>query len=219
MTLAVALSCSGCPIGVLPLRPELRAAAAQEDALALSDELERLIDEQNDTPSDREAAYQAIRQWPQKTAAYAFARAAIAGRLVQTKGLRGGYLVAEMEKWARISIGLNPKFRNGAARRMLGQLYVLAPASLLKHGDSEEGLTLLEKVVEDYPSDIENHLRLAEAFISLGDHESAVDALCRCRAHTDELRPESRRIFEKLVESVGKAELTCEESDRGDDED
>jgi tetratricopeptide (TPR) repeat protein len=215
MALAVLLTCSGCPIGVLNLRPELRAAAAQEDALALSDELEKLIDEQKDTPADRDAAYEAVRQWPQKTAAYAFARAAIVGRLAQTKGLRGAPLVAEMEKWARISIGLNPKFRNGAARRMLGQLYALAPASLLKHGDSEEGLSLLEQVVEDYPSDIENYLRLAEAFISLGDHESAYEALCRCLAHVDDLRPESRRLLDKLVDAVGKSELSCD--DEGED--
>lgn len=202
----------GCPIlGTPPLRPELQAAATKEDALALSDELEKLIDAQEDAKADREAAYAAVREFRQSTAGYAFARAALAGRLAQIKGLRGGHLIAETERWARISIGLNPKFRNGAARRMLGIVYVLAPASLLKYGDSEKGVELLERLRDEYPADIDNYLYLAEAYVSLDDHESAQAPLCKCIVEQKKMRPSSRRVLAKLLETVGRANLQCDD--------
>ena len=64
----------------------------------------------------------------QDTAAYAFARAAVTGRLVQQRGLRGASLVGEVERWALRSRELDPDFRDGAATRLLGTLYVIAPA-------------------------------------------------------------------------------------------
>ena len=47
--------------------------------------------------------------------------------------------VRDVERSARRSRELDPGFRDSAATRLLGTLYVIAPASLLKHGDSEAG--------------------------------------------------------------------------------
>jgi hypothetical protein len=211
--LAAALAvqgCLGCSTGVIPLRPELRQAAAGHDALALSDAVEKLIDERRITPEDREAAYDAVREWPQPTAGYAYARANLVGRLAQIRGMTGALLIAEMEKWARQSVGLNPKFRNSAAKRMLGTLYVLAPASLLKHGDSEKGLELLHEVVEAFPDEPENHLRLAEAYASLGDPEPALESLCFAIANRKRLRPDSQRLLARVRDEYGKNDdLDC----------
>src|SRR5438876_256653 len=83
-------------------------------------------------------------RWSAQTPEYAYARAQITGRLAQVRGLTAVFLIHEMETWGRISMKLDPKWHDGAARRLLGTLYVLAPANLLQHGNSEEGLDLLE---------------------------------------------------------------------------
>ncbi len=199
---------------MVALRPELRNAAVQQDALALADDLEELIDAEKDKPADREAAYDHAVSWETRTAEYAFARAALAGRLAEVKGLSAINLITEMERWARVSMALNPRFRRGAARRMLGTLYALAPTRLVRYGDSEDGLELLEEQVEKYPDDLVNHLRLAEGLVSLNDHEGAFDALCRCLRKKSELRPSEQRLLTTLVREVGgPGALGCEDED------
>jgi len=206
--LVALLSCS-C-FDVIALRPEFRSGAATHDALAISDALETLIDQQRDRPGDRAAAYDAVRQWPQRTAAYAYARAALTGRLAQIRGLTGASLIAQMERWTRYSLALDPDFRRGAAKRMLGTLYVIAPASLLEHGDSEDGLQMLEELLDRFPDDSENHLRVAEGYIALDDPEGAYAPLCHCLEHERELRPQSQRLLRELIGQIGgKAILEC----------
>ncbi|MEM9693615.1 MAG: hypothetical protein AAGA56_13795 [Myxococcota bacterium] len=200
----------GC-LDIVALRPELRGAAASRDALALADRLEELIDEQSVSPKDREAAYLAARKWPRKTAAYAYARAVLAGRLAEIKGLSGVRLIAEVERWAKRSLEQDPAFRAGAARRILGTLYVLAPASLLRDGDSEVGLELLEKQLELHPDDPVNQLRLAEGYVALGDPDPAYEFICEVVDRQKALRPSERRLLASVVQSLGgRAELGCE---------
>jgi hypothetical protein len=193
-------ACISPPGGV---HPELAAAAGTGDALATADALEALIARGADTPADREFAYYAVRESEENTAAYAFARAAVAGRLVQQRGLRGASNVGEVERWALKSRELDPAFRQGAATRLLGTLYVIAPAAFLENGDSEQGIDLLEKLVREYPDTVENHLRLAEAFIALGDPDPSVPHLCFCLAHREALRPDDSRLLDQLVTEAG----------------
>lgn len=181
----------------------MQEIAAKGDALAISDALEQLIAEGKDSAADRELALNAVRTKEQQTAAYAFARAAIAGRVVQSRGLTGAGLVSEVEKWALLSKKLDPSFRNGAAARLLGTLYVMAPAGWLEHGDSEQGLELLEGLVKKHPEQLENHLRLAEAYIALGDAAPATPYLCRCRARRNELRRDDQLLLDHLFSDAG----------------
>jgi hypothetical protein len=202
---------SGC-LDVIRLRPEFRPAAINHDALELSDALETLIDQQKETPNDREAAYDAVRNWKQRSASYAYARAKLAGRLAEMEGLLAIGLIGEMEKYSRISVALDPRFRDGAARRMLGTLYVLAPPSMMKYGDSEEGLELLEKQLERYPKDTQNHVRVAEGYIALNDEEGAYGPLCFAIEHAEKLRPSEKRLMDTLIKQVGGVEsLGCDE--------
>ncbi|MEM9877398.1 MAG: hypothetical protein AAF928_21040 [Myxococcota bacterium] len=206
-----ALASTAC-LDVVQLRPELRSAASRRDAAALADDVETLIDEEAMTSEDREAAYEAVGRWSEKTAAYAYARASITGRLAEVKGLSASRLITEVETWARRSHALDPRFRRGAARRMLGTLYVLAPAAFVRHGDSEVGLELLEKQVALYPEDPVNTLRLAEGYVSLSDLDPAYPLVCRTRAHRDRLRPAETRVLDALVESLGgPEELDCDD--------
>jgi hypothetical protein len=208
LTLFIAApACSGAPPEV---QSALSESAAKHDALALSDALEGLIAEGKDTPQDREFAYQKEAQIPDDgTASYAFARAAVIGRYVQAHGLTKGPLVAEMERYARQSKALDPSFRGFAATRMLGTLYVLAPASLLKHGNSEDGVSMLEGLVKAHPDVLENHLRVAEAYMALGDASPAYPHLCQCVAQKASLRMDDQKLLDRLVTEAGD-KLHCD---------
>src|SRR4051794_6559798 len=89
-TLVVAAStaflagCWGIPA---PVHSQLVAAVQRSDALAISDALEALIAEGTVTSTDRNFALEKIREHEENTVAYAFARAAITGRVVQHRGL------------------------------------------------------------------------------------------------------------------------------------
>jgi len=203
LLLATFALAAGCSARRQPTHPALIGIAQQHDALALHDALEALIDKGTDRPADRVYAYDSVREYEDDTAGYAYARAAITGRYVQLRGLLAADLAKDVEFWARRSIELDPTFRDGAATRLLGTVYVVAPATLLKHGNSEVGLDLLEGLVEQHPENPENHLRLAEAYIALGDADPARPHLCRCLAQQSELRADNRRLLKLLVSDVG----------------
>lgn len=201
----------GCA-GPVRARPELGAAATS--ALALSDALEALIAAGEATDEDREAAYDLVLKLPADTAGDAFGRAAIAGRLAESKGALSVLgsesptsLVGEAEKFAMLSRKLDQEFRAGAATRMLGTLYVLAPANMLEGGDSEDGLGLLEELVERHPSAVDNQLRLAEAYIALGDKEPAQKPLCLSLQGRAALRRDHAALLDKLAQGYGS--LDC----------
>lgn len=203
--LAVACLClsSACATRKGAVHPELSAAGDRQDALALSDGLEALIAAGQDTPADRQYAYDVVRVHEEDTAPSLFARAAVTGRLVQQTGLLAAHLVPEIERGVRRSRDLDPEFRGGAATRLLGTLYVMAPAVLLQHGDSEVGLQLLEGLVQTHPEGLENHLRLAEAYIALGDPTPAGPHLCRCLADKAALRLDDQTLLQQLIDEAG----------------
>lgn len=206
--MALSLACAG-PVRA---RPELSAAATS--ALALSDALEALIAASEATDEDREAAYDLVLKLPADTAGDAFGRAAIAGRLAESKGALSVLgsespttLVGEAEKFAILSRKLDQEFRAGAATRMLGTLYVLAPANMLEGGDSEDGLGLLEELVLRHPTAVDNQLRLAEAYIALGDKDPAQKPLCLSIEGRAALRPDHASLLDRLV--LGYGALDC----------
>jgi len=204
--LLLATACATPPAVV---SPELIAVTERRDALLTSDTLEALIERGADMPSDREYAYEAVRKTDLDTAAYAFARAAVTGRLVQQRGLRGARLISEVEYWALRSRTLDPGFRGGAATRLLGTLYVIAPGSFVSYGDSERGLELLEQLVIEHPEVVENQLRLAEAYIALGDPDPAGPALCICLERRETLRRDDQQLLDQLVATIGMPD--CDE--------
>jgi hypothetical protein len=193
--------------------PLPRMGAAPVDCLAVSDELETLVEAGTDTPAVRAAAYEKVRQAPcNATSGAAFGRAAVTGRIVQQKGLLAANLVRDVEFYARRSRELDPNFRDLAATRMLGTLYVLAPAALLKHGDSESGLQMLEIMTRDHPDVPENHLRLAEAYVALGDNPSARPQVCQCLGMRTRLRRDDQSLLNQLFAQLtaGGKSLGCD---------
>jgi hypothetical protein len=199
---------AACTTVRAPTHPELAVTAEQGDPLALSDALEALIAQGKDTSTDREYAFEMVRNQKTDTAATAYARAAITGRLVQDQGLRAARLIPDVEADAQRSRELDPDFRGGAATLLLGKLYVMAPATLLKHGDSETGLEMLENVAAEYPDVPANHLRLAEAYVTLHDPDPAAPHLCFAIAHQAALRPDDQQLLKGMVDDYGP--LLCE---------
>jgi hypothetical protein len=203
LALVLTVTTAGCwpfwPFSSGPVHASFAEVARSGDALAVSDALEALIAEGKDSPADRELALKTLRVHEEQTVGYAFARAAVTGRVVQSRGLTGAGLVSDVEKWALLSKKLDPEFREGAAARLLGTLYVLAPAGWLEHGDSEQGLELLEGLVKAHPDRLENHLRLAEAYLALGDPKPATPYLCRCVARRAELRRDDQQLLDHLI--------------------
>jgi hypothetical protein len=208
--LLAALAVAGCgPLkGVHVPLPSLGGV----DCLAVSDQLEALIEAGTDTPAAREQAYEKVRTSACEGAGQSFGRAAVVGRLVQQKGLLAANLVRDVEAYALRSRSIDPTFRDYASTRMLGTLYVMAPAALLKHGDSETGLAMLETLAREHPDVPENHLRLAEAYVSLGDRPSARPHVCACLTQRRRLRRDDQALLTQLFTQLtaGNKSLGCE---------
>ena len=179
-------------------------ASKVPDAKAVHRDLEAEIAAGRGSDSVRRRAYAAITSIADDgSASYAYARAAVTGRLAEARGLGAGKLVGEAEQWARSSIQRDVGFDDGAATRLLGTLYVLAPARLVEHGDSETGLEMLEALARQKPQDPRNPLRLAEAYIALGDPDPAKESLCAAMAAIERLSGEERDLLRRLVEDIG----------------
>jgi len=198
--LAATLALGCMPSAATVANPALVQAGTEP--LAVADALEALVAVKADTPGDRRYAYERVQPVEPKTAAAALGRAIVAGRLAQVSGLAAPGLVKEVERYARQSAVWDPSLRHGAAQRLLGTLYVNAPASLLEHGDSETGLELLEGVVKRFPEHAPNRQRLAEGYVALGDPEPAREHLCFASAHQNELRPDERRLLADLTKQA-----------------
>ena len=211
LLLAVALSSVACqPKGTVDPSIAAVTSDAEASAWAVHEALEERIRAGEASEADRQAALDKVRAAPDdQTAAYAYARASVAGRVAEGRGLKALKILEEMRTWAQRSIERDPNFEAMAASRMLGTLLALA-GQHLEGGDSEEGLELLESVVEAHPDDPVNHLRLAEAFVALCDAESGFEALCAAMAARGQLGGEEQRLLDKLVDEVGGADaLAC----------
>jgi hypothetical protein len=218
VSFALVLGVTACaPSGSSTVAPggdaaDPREVAPSKSATEILDELEARIDAGTDTPKDRARAYEQVKAVPDDGSAdYAFARAAVAGRLAENRGAKAGRLVTEAEAWALRALERDPAYRDGAAVRMLGTLYVLAPGRLVEHGDSEDGLTMLEELTEAHPEDPRNHLRVAEAYLHLGDPGPSRPSLCAALQGESALRPDDQRLLTRLVaDAGGRDALGCE---------
>jgi tetratricopeptide (TPR) repeat protein len=197
-----------------PAHPDTAAIeAAGDDALALFDALEAAIDAGRGSERDRDWAQRRVTSLADDGGpAYPLARAGIAGRAAESRGLAALGLVKDAERWARASIERDPAFRGGEARRLLGTMYVLA-GQYLEHGDSEQGLAMLEALAAEFPGDARNHLRVAQAYVELGDVEGALASWCRANAGASELRSAETKLLTSLRDALMEAlgEIVCDE--------
>jgi hypothetical protein len=111
----------------------------------------------------------------------AYLQAVNLGLHVQAKGLTAVGRLSELVKLLKIA-GEQPQLDDGGPWRVLGLLYVKAPAWPVGPGDLDLGLDLLKKAAETYPEHPLNHLFYAEALIADGKKEQARAELERTRA-------------------------------------
>jgi len=207
LILVVAFALGGCSSSPPPSETAQPSEAAPVDAWAVHERLEAQIAGPGAREAERKAALETIRTAPDDgSARYAYARASVAGRLAETRGLKALKLLDEMKHWAEQSIERDPSYDEMAATRMLGTLHALA-GQHFEGGDSELGLELLESVVAAHGDVARNHLRLAEGYIALGDPESAFDSLCAAVAGREQLDAEEQALLDGLLEDIGGAEL------------
>jgi ABC-type Fe3+-hydroxamate transport system substrate-binding protein len=211
VTLAAALAFVGACKPEGSVDPSITQAPA--DAVAVHAALEQRIAAGGGSEAERVSALDQARAAPDDgSAAYAYARAAVAGRMAEERGLQALDLLDEIRDWSSKSIERDAGFQGMAATRMLGTLHVLAGRHF-KGGDSEHGLELLEQVLEAHPDAVVNHLRVAEAYVALGDPEPAFERLCVAQAGREQLTAEEQRLLDALVEDVGGAAvLGCQAS-------
>ena len=65
------------------------------------------------------------------------------------------------------------------------------------------GLEMLEQLTAAGPEVPENHLRLAEAYVTLHDPEPSIPHLCFSLAHQDALRADDQALLKWLISDVG----------------
>jgi hypothetical protein len=210
LALVLGLSAACKPKGTVDPSIATLPSDAEAGAWAVHEALEQRIQTGSASEADREAALDKVRAAPDdQTAAHAYARASVAGRVAEGRGLKALKILEEMRTWAQRSIERDPEFADMAATRMLGTLLALA-GQHLDGGDSERGLELLESVVEAHPDNPLNHLRLAEAFVALGDPEAGHESLCIAAGGRAQLRAEEQRLLDALLAEVGGLDtLAC----------
>ncbi len=81
-------------------------------------------------------------------------------------------LESEMKK----ALALSPDIDSGGPMRLLGMLYVKAPAWPEGIGDRDKGKALLEQAVQKFPNYPLNHLFLAQAILAADDEGAAEQA-------------------------------------------
>jgi hypothetical protein len=102
------------------------------------------------------------------------------GIIVQDKGLFGLGKLPKILNALKIA-SEKPEIDIGGPLRVLGMLYLKAPAWPQGIGDLDKALELLEKVSTEYPAHPQNHLFYAYALREDGDNARALEALVKAK--------------------------------------
>ena len=105
------------------------------------------------------------------------------GARAQAVNLEGLGLIGNMVKAAEAAVAADPKAIHGGPHRLLGGIYLHAPAWPTSCGDSETAVEHLQKAVALDPTWPENHLILAEALLAEDREDEARAALSKARAN------------------------------------
>ena len=82
--------------------------------------------------------------------------------------------LGRLENEMKQALALSPKLDDGGPLRLLGSLYLKAPAWPNGIGDRDKALELLEKAVKEHPGHPLNHLFYAQALWDEGDEASLI---------------------------------------------
>ncbi len=144
-----------------------------------------------DAREGRRLAEAAAQAFPENGRAH-YLTACLAGLEAQNDSARGLELVPVIERDALTAAQLNPTIDNGGPDRMLGELYLRAPAFPISVGDVEKSILHYRKAVSLAPNFLQNRLGLVEALL---ENEDAFEACL-----------ELEKIYTRMPPKEGRAE-------------
>ncbi len=118
-----------------------------------------------DAVKGRKLAETAVIRLPRSGLAH-YLYAYLTGLEAENDSLRGLELVPIIEREALLASDLNPAIDHGGPHRMLGELYLRAPAFPVSVGDSAKAVGRYRRAVDQDPEFLENRLGLAEALLA-----------------------------------------------------
>ena len=118
-----------------------------------------------DAEKGRKLAETAVTMLPRSGLAH-YLYAYLTGLEAENDSLRGLELVPVIEREALLASDLNPAVDHGGPHRMLGELYLRAPAFPVSIGDSARAVDHYRRAVDQDSEFLENRLGLAEALLA-----------------------------------------------------
>ena len=118
-----------------------------------------------DAVKGRKLAETAVIRLPRSGLAH-YLYAYLTGLEAENNSLRGLELVPIIEREALLASDLNPAVDHGGPNRMLGALYLRAPAFPVSIGDSAKAVDHYRRAVDQAPEFLENRLGLADALLA-----------------------------------------------------
>lgn len=142
---------------------------------ALGSRIALHLAERNENPGQRESlahegvrlAEQALNQGGEHDAAVHYYLAINLGLAVHDHPVEAAHAVQRLETEASRAVSLNPDLDGGGPLRLLGMLYLKAPAWPAGIGDGDKALDLLKQSVDKHPEHPLNHLFYAQALWDL----------------------------------------------------
>ena len=130
------------------------------------------------------------------------------GARALARNMEGLKLIPKMLEQAETAAEKDPMVAHAGPHRLLGGIYLRAPAWPLSVGDLDEAIAHLEKAAELGPSWPENHLMLAEALVEDDRKEEARAELEKAKEllkdpSSDGWRDFWRTDFEKVEKKLG----------------
>lgn len=118
-----------------------------------------------DAKRGRKLAEQVVAKLPKSGVAH-YLYAYLAGLEAENDPLRGLEWVPVIEREALRASELNPEIDHGGPDRMLGELYLKAPAFPMSVGDPAKSVTHFREAMAQAPGFMENRLGLVEALLA-----------------------------------------------------
>jgi len=161
-----------------------------------------------DAEKGRKLAKTAVTMLPRSGLAH-YLYAYLTGLVAENDSLRGLELVPVIEREALLASDLNPAVNHGGPHRMLGELYLRAPAFPVSIGDSARAVDHYRLAVDQDPEFFENRLGLAEALLT---EEEAGEACFELKKVLNDMPPDTK-IVPSWRRALGLLKRLCDMQD------
>ncbi|MDZ7696419.1 MAG: hypothetical protein U5R49_05650 [Deltaproteobacteria bacterium] len=162
-----------------------------------------------DAQKGRQLAEQGVAQHPESGLAH-YLYAYLTGLEAENDPLRGLEWVPVIEREALRAANLSPGIDHGGPDRMLGELYLRAPAFPMSVGDPAKSITHFKKAVTQAPGFMENRLGLVEALLTDDQQEEA----CRQLIEVWRQMPPKTEMTPAWTRGLKLMKRLCNETER-----